>query len=117
MLRLLVLIGAFFLFRAMLPRGARRSSSATSPYMNALDGMIPAQQLSSILDEVSPYESWHASHTKRRKYRCRDRTSRHQHAEVITPSRSHWVWDLSTRVASGLCLRAMLRARFTRRLS
>ncbi len=61
MLRLLVLIGAFFLFRAMLPRGARRSSSATSPYMNALDGMIPAQQLSSILDEVSPYESWHAS--------------------------------------------------------
>jgi hypothetical protein len=61
MLRLLVLIGAFFLLRAMLPRKSRCSPTATSPYINGLDGVVPTQQLSSMLDEVTPYESWVAS--------------------------------------------------------
>jgi hypothetical protein len=58
MLRLLVLIGAFFVLRAMLPRKSGRSPTATSPYMNGLDGIIPAQHLSSVLDEVTSYQSW-----------------------------------------------------------
>lgn len=61
MLRLLVLIGAFFFFRAMLPRGTRRSPTAISPYINGLDGVVPPQRLSSILDEVTRYDSWAAS--------------------------------------------------------
>lgn len=62
MSRVLVLIGAFLFFRAVLPRAARRSPTAITPYMNALDGMMSAQQVSSVLDEVTPYESWLTGH-------------------------------------------------------
>ncbi len=65
MMRPLVLLGAFFLLRAMLPRGPRRSPTAISPYVNGLDGIIPAQQLSSMLDEVTPYQSWAGKPTER----------------------------------------------------
>jgi hypothetical protein len=58
MMRPLVLIGAFFLFRALLPRASRRSPTAISPYVNGLDALIPAQQLSSMLDEISPFQPW-----------------------------------------------------------
>ena len=61
MFRVLVLIGAFLIFRAVLRRGPRWSSTATTPYMSALDGMLSAQQVSSVLDEVRPHESWLAS--------------------------------------------------------
>ena len=62
MSRVLVLIGALLFFRAVLPRAARRSPTAITPYMNALDGMMSAQQVSSVLDEVTPYESWLVGH-------------------------------------------------------
>jgi hypothetical protein len=58
MLRVLVLIGAFLFFRAVLPRTPRRSSTTITPYMSALDGMMSARQISTVLDEVSPYDSW-----------------------------------------------------------
>jgi hypothetical protein len=58
MFRVLVLIGAFLFFRAVLPRTPRWSSTAITPYMSALDGMMSAEQVSTVLDEVSPYESW-----------------------------------------------------------
>jgi hypothetical protein len=58
MMRPRVLLGAFFLLRAMLRRGSRCSPTAISPYVNGLDGIIPAQQLSSVLDEVQSYQSW-----------------------------------------------------------
>jgi hypothetical protein len=61
MSRVLVLIGAFVFFRAVLPRPARCSPAAITPYMNALDGMMSAERESSVLDEVMPYESWLAS--------------------------------------------------------
>jgi len=61
MFRVLVLIGAILFFRAALPRTTRWSPTATSPYRNGLDGMISAQQVSSMLDEVMPYEAWLAS--------------------------------------------------------
>ena len=62
MSRVLVLIGAFLFFRSVLPRTSRRSPTAITPYMNALDGVMSAQQASSVLDEFTPYESWLASH-------------------------------------------------------
>jgi hypothetical protein len=58
MLRVLVLIGAFLFFRAVLPRTPRWSSTRITPYMSALDGMMSARQVSALLDEVSPYDSW-----------------------------------------------------------
>ena len=61
MFRVLVLIGAFLFFRAVLPRTPRWSSTAITPYMSALDGMMSAEQVSSGLDEVTPYESWVAA--------------------------------------------------------
>jgi hypothetical protein len=61
MLRVVVLIGAFLFFRAVLPRSSRWSSTAVTPYMSALDGMMSAEQVSSVLDEVTPYESWLAA--------------------------------------------------------
>ncbi len=65
MFRVLVLIGAFFVFRAVLPRTSRRSPTAITPYMNALDGLVPAHEVSSMLDEFTPYESWLAGHRER----------------------------------------------------
>jgi hypothetical protein len=62
MSRVLVLIGAFLFFRVVLKRTSRRSPTAISPYMNAVDGMMSAQEVSSVLDEFRPYESWLASH-------------------------------------------------------
>jgi hypothetical protein len=58
MLRVLVLIGAFLFFRAVLPRTPRRSPTTITPYMSALDGLMSARQVSALLDEVSPYDSW-----------------------------------------------------------
>ena len=58
MSRAFVLIGAFLFFRAVLPRTPRWSSTRISPYMSALDGLMSAQEVSSGLDEVPPYESW-----------------------------------------------------------
>jgi hypothetical protein len=52
MLRALILIAAFLLFREFLPRRRRHSSTATSPYMNSLDGMLSAEQVSLVMDEV-----------------------------------------------------------------
>lgn len=61
MFRVLILIGAFLFFRAVLPRTPHWSSSKITPYMNAMDGMMSAQQVSSVLDDVAPYESWRAN--------------------------------------------------------
>src|SRR5664279_3937731 len=58
MSRAFVLIGAFLFFRAVLPPTPRWSSTRITPYMSALDGLMSAQQISSVLDEVSPYDSW-----------------------------------------------------------
>ena len=52
MLRILVLIGAIIFFRSLLARKRRRSLTATSPYMNSLDGMLSAAQLSATLDDL-----------------------------------------------------------------
>lgn len=52
MLRILVLIGAIMFFRSLLVRKRSRSATATSPYMNSLDGMLSAEQLSSTMDEI-----------------------------------------------------------------
>jgi len=56
MLRALVLIAFIVFFRTFLTRPARRSPSHMSPYMNSLDGMISAQQLSAVLDEIDHRE-------------------------------------------------------------
>jgi hypothetical protein len=58
MLKVLVLVGAFLFFRAVLPRNSRSSPSAISPYVNGLDGAMSAREASSVLDEFMPYESW-----------------------------------------------------------
>ncbi len=58
MFRGLLLIGAFLLFRAALRREPQWSSKVDTHYISALDGMISAQQVRSVLDEVMPYESW-----------------------------------------------------------
>lgn len=62
MARVLVLIAAFLFFRAVLPRTSRSSPTAITPYMDAIDGMASTRQVSSVLDEVMPYESWLATH-------------------------------------------------------
>ena len=61
MFRVLVLIGAFLFFRAMLPRNPKRSPTAITPYVNTLDAMLSPQQVSSVMDEAMPYESWVAN--------------------------------------------------------
>lgn len=60
MLRVLVVIAAILIFRALLPRKSRGSPSAISPYMNSLDGLMSDQQVSSALDGVEPFHSWRA---------------------------------------------------------
>jgi len=57
MLRVLVLIAAIIFFRNFFLRRRRRAVSAMSPYMNSLDGMVSAQQLSSLLDEFDHLNS------------------------------------------------------------
>jgi hypothetical protein len=51
MSRVLVLVAALILFRSMLARKRSRSLTAVSPYMNALDGAISAEQLSVAMEE------------------------------------------------------------------
>jgi len=52
MLRVLALIGAIMFVRSLLLRKRSRSLTATSPYINSLDGMLSAGRLSSVLDEL-----------------------------------------------------------------
>jgi len=52
MLRILVLIGAIMFFRSLLVRKRSRSLTSTSPYMNSLDGMLSAAQLSAAMDDL-----------------------------------------------------------------
>jgi hypothetical protein len=59
MLRVLILIGVFlFFFLTTAPRKARRSPTTITPYINSLDGVLSAPQVSSALDETMPYPSW-----------------------------------------------------------
>ena len=60
MSRALVLIGAFIFFRSILHRTVTRSPNAITPYMNALDGMMSSQEVSSVLDEIMPHNLWQA---------------------------------------------------------
>ena len=53
MLRALVLVAAFVFFRAVISNKRKRSSMAMSPYMNSLDGMMSAEQISQALDDLS----------------------------------------------------------------
>src|SRR5215472_11707883 len=57
MSRALVLMAAVLLFREFLPRRARKSPTAISPYMNSLDGAMSAQQISFVMDELRRQES------------------------------------------------------------
>ena len=52
MFRALVLISAIVFFREFVLRPARRSPSAISPYMNSLDGLLSAEEVSRIVDEA-----------------------------------------------------------------
>lgn len=51
MSRVVVLIAAIIFFRTFLVRPRRRSLTGTSPYMNSLDGLVSADELSSLMDE------------------------------------------------------------------
>jgi hypothetical protein len=113
-MRPLVLLGAFFLLRAMLPRGSRRSPTATSPYINGLDGAIPTQQLSSMLDEVTPYQSWGGQANGAFEHRCQDRPSRDQHIERVQVVHIAWRPENLRRYQ---LVSAMLQARSAKRLS
>jgi hypothetical protein len=62
MTRALILIAAIVFFREVLPRTSRLSSTAVSPYMSALDGIMSSQQARSVSDEVAAYDVWLASH-------------------------------------------------------
>ncbi len=53
MLRAVVLITAFILFRTFVVPRRRRSSTAISPYSNSLDGMMSAEQISEALDNYA----------------------------------------------------------------
>jgi hypothetical protein len=53
MLRALVLVVAFFLFRSMFANKRQRSAMAMSPYMNSLDGAMTAEQISRVLDDLA----------------------------------------------------------------
>ena len=57
MTRALVLIAAALIFRELLPRKPKRSPTAISPYMNSLDGLVSAEQISLVMDEVRLHES------------------------------------------------------------
>jgi hypothetical protein len=57
MSRVLVLIVALILVRTLLVRKRCRSLTATSPYMNSLDGAISAQQLSLAMEELDRIRS------------------------------------------------------------
>ena len=57
MTRALVLIAAVLVFRELLPRKSRRSPTAVSPYMNSLDGLLSAEQVSLAMDEIRRHES------------------------------------------------------------
>ena len=50
MLRALIFIAAILFFRAFVMRP--RNSIHNSPYRNALDGHLSAQQLSALVDEI-----------------------------------------------------------------
>jgi len=52
MVRVLVLIAAVLLFRELRPHKSRRSPTAISPYMNSLDGLLSAEQVSLAMDEI-----------------------------------------------------------------
>ena len=56
-MRVLVLIGGLLIFRALLPQKTKRSATTITPYMNGLDRMLSARQVSAVLDETAPYES------------------------------------------------------------
>jgi hypothetical protein len=56
MTRALVLLAAFVFFRTFLVHRKRSSPTETSPYMNSLDGLLSAQQLSAAIDELSQFE-------------------------------------------------------------
>ena len=62
LLRVLVLLGGLLIFRALLPQKTKRAATTITPYMNGLDRMLSAQQVSAVQDETVPYESWLASH-------------------------------------------------------
>ena len=57
MSRALVLIAAILLFREFLPRRRRKSPTEISPYRNSLDGLMSAQQISLVMDELRAQES------------------------------------------------------------
>ena len=54
LLRLLVLVAALLFIRTVISNKRRRSSVAMSPYMNFLDGMMSAEQISQALDDLAP---------------------------------------------------------------
>jgi len=56
MTRALVLLAAFVFFRTFLAPKKQSSPTEISPYMNSLDGLISAQQLSSAIDELTQFE-------------------------------------------------------------
>lgn len=57
MLRALVLLAAIVFFRTFLPRKPRLSPTQPSPYMNSLDGLLSAEQISAALDDFSRLEA------------------------------------------------------------
>jgi hypothetical protein len=57
MSRALILIAAALLLREFWPRRRRTSPTAISPYMNSLDGLLSAQQISLAMDELRRQES------------------------------------------------------------
>ncbi len=57
MSRVLLLIAAIIFFRTFLVRRRRRSFTAPSPYMNALDGLVSPRTLSSILEETHNFRA------------------------------------------------------------
>jgi len=65
MLRALVLLAAIVFFRTFLPRKPRHSPTQTTPYMNSLDGLLCAEQVSSALEEFSRFEACAAAAEQR----------------------------------------------------
>ena len=61
MSRALILIAAVILFREFLPRQPRRSPTAISPYMNSLDGLMSAKQISLVMEELHLQETLRAA--------------------------------------------------------
>ena len=86
MLRVLVLIGAFLFLRSAVPQKSRWPSSANTPYRNALDGMLSPNQVSSVLDESMPYESWLASHRADNRQQVRESDLRSSPLENRQPA-------------------------------